>query len=168
MICPDCGHDNIEGMDSCDTCGQPLSGVGVETSALESVLADQAVAALEPKQPLMVATSTTVQAAVAQMGQHKIGCLLVGQDGSLVGILTERDILNKAQDLSQPVSELMTAQPDTVTVDDSIAYALHAMHLGGYRHIPVVDEQERPVGIISVRDVLRFLCVNLNVLSTVD
>lgn len=168
MICPDCGHDNIEGMDSCDTCGQPLSGVGIETSALESVLADQAVAALEPKQPLMVDAATTVQDAVSQMGAHRIGCLLVGQNGSLAGILTERDVLNKAQDLSRPVAELMTPQPDTVTVDDSIAYALHAMHLGGYRHIPVVDDQDCPVGIISVRDVLRFLCVNLNVLSTVD
>ncbi|MEO1997456.1 MAG: CBS domain-containing protein [Planctomycetaceae bacterium] len=168
MICPDCGHDNIEGMDSCDTCGQPLSGVDTKTNALESVLADQAVAALTPKQPLMVDVTTSIQSAVTQMAQHEIGCLLVSHENALVGILTERDILNKAQDLSQSVSELMTPQPDTVTVDDSIAYALHAMHLGGYRHIPVVDDQDVPVGIISVRDVLRFLCVNLNVLSTVD
>ena len=168
MICPDCGHDNIEGMDTCETCGQPLSSVDIQADALASVLADQNVAELTPKQPLMVDVATTVQSAMTQMAQHKIGCLLVSQDQDLVGILTERDILNKAQDLSCPVSELMTPQPDTVTADDSIVYALHAMHLGGYRHIPVVDSQDVPVGIISVRDVLRYLCVNLNVLSTID
>ena len=60
----------------------------------------------------------------------------------------------------------MTSAPVTVSQDDSIAYALHAMDLGGYRHLPVVDEDGRPTGIISVRDILRFLCVRYAELRT--
>ena len=98
------------------------------------------------------------------MCEHHVGCLLVVDDsGDLVGIFTERDVLNRfSADLSRlpdPVGEFMTANPTTVSQDDSIAYALHAMELGGYRHLPVVDTDDRPIGIISVRDILRFLCV---------
>ena len=60
----------------------------------------------------------------------------------------------------------MTDTPVTISQDDSIAYALHAMDLGGYRHLPVVDENNRPTGIISVRDILRFLCVRFAELRT--
>lgn len=78
----------------------------------------------------------------------------------LVGILTERDILKKVigqLDLDSPVGEIMTPNPETVGMDDGIAYALNKMHIGGYRHIPVLDRQDRPVGVVSMRDVVKFI-----------
>ncbi len=54
----------------------------------------------------------------------------------------------------------MTRSPETIRRQDSIAYALHAMDIGGYRHMVVVDSATgMPTGILSVRDILRFLCV---------
>jgi CBS domain-containing protein len=81
----------------------------------------------------------------------------------LVGVFTERDVLNKVTvdltNLDRPVSDFMTTSPETITQRDSIAYAMHAMDIGGYRHMPVVDDHAKPVGVISVRDILRFLCI---------
>ena len=97
------------------------------------------------------------------MMEKRIGCLLVLEDGHLAGVFTERDVLNRlSSDLSQqdrPISEFMTPNPETITRQDSIAFALHAMDLGGYRHIAMVDESGNPQGIISIRDIMRFLCV---------
>ena len=96
------------------------------------------------------------------MVQHGIGCLIVEQQGTLAGIFTERDVLNKISEelpLDRPVSEFMTVSPTAIEPDDSIAYALHTMDLGGYRHLPIVDGGGKPIGIISVRDILRFLCI---------
>jgi CBS domain-containing protein len=85
-------------------------------------------------------------------------------DGArLAGIFTERDVLNRVSPdrsaLDQPVSQHMTANPMVLRINDSIAYALHAMSVNGYRHLPVVDEDGHAVSIISARDVLRLLAV---------
>jgi CBS domain-containing protein len=97
------------------------------------------------------------------MGTLRIGCVMVQDAGKFVGIFTERDLLNKLlPDLSRldrPVREFMTAEPETVTRTDSIGYCVQAMALGGYRHLPVVEPSGEPCGILSVRDLLRFLCV---------
>ena len=106
--------------------------------------------------------STSVREAIRELVDNKIGCLLVVADGELAGIFTERDVLNKVSadlnTLDRPVSGFMTSSPETITKQDSIAYALHTMDLGGYRHLPIVDGG-RPTGVISVRDILRFLCI---------
>jgi CBS domain-containing protein len=96
------------------------------------------------------------------MVRHGIGCLVVERDGELVGIVTERDVLNKISEklpLDQPVAEFMTVAPTTIESTESIAYALNTMDLGGYRHLPIIDDDGKAVGIISVRDILRFLCI---------
>jgi CBS domain-containing protein len=91
-----------------------------------------------------------------------IGALLVVDERQLlVGILTERDYLMKVVGLMpdfkrQPLRPIMTPNPETLRADDSLAYALQKMDIGGYRHLPVVDEG-RPVGVISVRDVIRHI-----------
>lgn len=163
MICPDCRYDNIPGVDVCEQCGQPLVAFDNSGSELEQSITRHDVDVLCPKTPIAVDASSTVREAVAEMVARKIGCLLVQQDGELVGIFTERDVLNRISgDLSlldQPVSEFMTRTPATITPRDSIAYALQTMGLGGYRHLPVVADDGRPRGIISIRDILRFLCV---------
>jgi CBS domain-containing protein len=64
-----------------------------------------------------------------------------------------------------PIAEFMTANPETVEADARIAFALHKMDIGGYRHMPVVSEG-RVVGVISIRDVLDYITANL--LATSD
>lgn len=162
MLCPDCGYDNIDGVDVCEACGQPMWEME-SGGKLEQSIAKHSVQVLVPKTPLTIESTVPVRDAIRKMFDEKIGCLLVEDQGNLVGIFTERDVLNKvAADLAgldRPVTNFMTASPETITSQDSIAYALHAMDSGGYRHLPVVDNSGKPTGIISVRDILRFLCV---------
>jgi len=164
MLCPGCGFDNIEGMDNCEECGQPLVTLDPSGGELEQAISRHAIRVLCPKPPLTIGPLEPVSTAIATMSEQNVGCLLVlDEQGDLVGIFTERDVLNRFSDdlsrLPDPVGEFMTPDPATVSQDDSIAYALHAMDLGGYRHLPVVDAEDRPTGIISVRDILKFLCV---------
>ena len=163
MICPDCGHDNIEGDDVCEACGQPLVEFDPSGSDLEQSISRHNVEVLCPKKPVTVEACIAVRQAIGLMVERRIGCLIVQENSRLAGIVTERDVLNKVsgdlQILDKPVSAIMTRSPTCITSEDSIAYALHTMDLGGYRHLPVVDEAGSPTGVISIRDILRFLCV---------
>jgi CBS domain-containing protein len=163
MICPDCGYDNIEGVDLCDQCGQPLVEFEAGVCELEASISRHSIRVLAPKDAISVSTRSTVRDAVQMMARKNIGCILVEDGGTLAGVFTERDVLNRVSaDLSaldRPVSEFMTRSPETIRRQDSIAYALHAMDIGGYRHMPIVDKAGVPIGILSVRDILRFLCV---------
>jgi CBS domain-containing protein len=100
--------------------------------------------------------STTVRDAVRNMAERHIGAVLVGQGGRLQGIFTERDLLMRvvARELdpdSTSLSEVMTADPDTVGPNDLASLALERMRTSGYRHVPVV-ENGAVVGIVSLRD----------------
>ncbi|MCH8829173.1 MAG: CBS domain-containing protein [Planctomycetes bacterium] len=163
MNCPDCGHDNIPGVDTCEECEQPLVEFDPSGNELEKSISRHAIEVLSPKSPVTVESSISLKEAVARMVERNIGCLLVVDNDVLVGIVTERDVLNHMAsaeaNLDALVFDVMTQSPTTITSQDSIAYTLHAMDLGGYRHMPIVDDTGRPHGIISVRDILRFLCV---------
>ena len=114
---------------------------------------------LNPRSPLSVAPSATLREAVAIMREHHVGCVLVVEGERLAGILTERDLLLKMEhaDLGGPVSRLMTPDPETLQIDDPIVWALNRMSVGGYRHVPLVDRNDRPVGILSVKDIVHYI-----------
>jgi CBS domain-containing protein len=90
------------------------------------------------------------------MREHHVGCVLVVDGDRLAGILTERDLLLKMENigLDEPVARLMTPDPETLQLDDPIVWALNRMSVGGYRHVPLVDPDGRPVGILSVKDIV--------------
>lgn len=163
MKCPDCGHNNITGIDECAECGSSLALFDPQGNEVERSISAHSVAVLCPREPVCVPTTTPVREVIAHMAEHKIGSVLVLEGGKLAGIFSERDVLNKVSAdldaLQRPVSAYMTRNPQTITKRDSIGYALQAMDLGGYRHLPVVSQNSEPRGIISVRDILRFVCV---------
>ncbi|MBK6357928.1 MAG: CBS domain-containing protein [Betaproteobacteria bacterium] len=102
---------------------------------------------------------TTVRAACSLMAQKKIGALLVVENNRIAGIFTERDALNKvlAGNLDPDktsLSQVMVANPQTIRADKPLGYALQFMVDGGFRHVPVVDENGAPVGMVSARDAL--------------
>jgi CBS domain-containing protein len=163
MICPDCGHDNIPGEELCADCGMPLAASESKGNEVERSISTHTVQVLCPHKPEFVQATASTREVVQHMGELRIGCVMVLDDERFVGIFTERDVLNKiTPDLSrldQPVRDFMTADPESVTKTDSIGYCVQAMALGGYRHLPVVNETGEARGILSVRDILRFLCV---------
>ena len=109
-----------------------------------------------------VSSSGTIGQVVRLMQSRQIGAVLVVDDDVLTGIITERDVLMKVVGKlgdyeERPAVEIMTPNPETFRKDDQIAYLLNAMRVGGFRHVPVVDEQGKPNHVISLRDVLAFL-----------
>jgi CBS domain-containing protein len=96
------------------------------------------------------------------MRDNRRGVVLVADRGKLEGIFTERDVLMKIAgsrvDLKRtPVRNFMTANPDALPAESSIAYAINKMVLEGYRHIPLVDEAGRPTGVVSMRDLIEHI-----------
>lgn len=110
--------------------------------------------------PLVTATQEiTVRAACRLMADNKIGALLVVREASIVGIFTERDLLNKVMAPAidpdkTPLSAVMVSNPLTIRDSKPLGYALQMMAEGGFRHVPVVDEAGAPVGMVSARDAL--------------
>ena len=163
MICPDCKHDNVPGEDECSNCGQDLTGFDqpAGSSPLETTIMEASLAQLWPKSPVMVAADTAVSEAIETMRRHEIGCVLIGRPDELQGIFSERDALLRVahrydEVASMEIGEFMTREPETLEADAPIAYALNKMSSGDYRHVPVTRDG-RVEGIISLRDVLRFL-----------
>jgi CBS domain-containing protein len=119
------------------------------------------VSRLNPTPPRQVKPSQTAAEAAALMRQEQVGCLLVCQGDRLIGILTERDLMRRVlapgKPLTLPVSECMTPNPVVVHPKDPIAAAVRHMETGGYRHLPVVDEGGRPLGVLSVKRIVHYL-----------
>ena len=168
IVCPYCTTENIEGLDECDECGQPLDDAHLRPPGTEverSLLHDR-VHVLAPKTPVTVAATTKVGDVLRLMVQRGIGCVVVAEDGRPIGIFSERDALRKlnasaATMAQREVREFMTAKPQTLVADAKVAFAVHRMDLGGYRHLPIVDAAGELVGIISARDIIRHLTEQL-------
>ena len=114
--------------------------------------------------PVIVYKNTKVTRAVELFNEKDVGCLLVVDEtnGKLIGIFTERDVVrklfNKGPDLlNVTIEDYMTKRPDALHLSDPIAYALNRMAAGGYRHVPLVDKDWKPVGFLSIRDIVDHL-----------
>jgi CBS domain-containing protein len=116
---------------------------------------------LSPPPPRSVAPDDSVADAIALMRRENIGCLLVCEGARLVGIFTERDLLRRVLARELPltvaVSECMTPEPVTVSPTAPISTAVRLMEEGGYRHLPVVNEAGRPVGVLSAKRIVHYL-----------
>lgn len=162
MICPNCGHDNLPGAEECGGCLQDLTQLDrpVAHDRTERSLMEDPLTVLHPRRPILIRPTATVREAVQVMLDHDIGALLVVEGQHLLGIVSERDFLTRAALIDNyadlPVSQFMTAKLESVTVNDTLAFALHKMDLGGYRHLPVLRDG-KPVGMISVRDLLHHI-----------
>jgi CBS domain-containing protein len=163
LICPSCAHDNIAGTDTCAECGGSLAHLYEEGEADTLGVLAEPLTHLNPRPAECVDLSTPMVEVMARLKGKNVGCVqVVDEDRKLVGIFTERDVLYKVagliKDLDRIVVEsLMTANPTALQPQTAIQHALHLMSVHGFRHIPVIDEENRPVGIVSFRDVVGFI-----------
>ena len=100
----------------------------------------------------------TVLEAARFMMEHRIGALPVLREGEIVGIFSERDVMNRVVALGRSpgttkISEVMTANPKAVSVDETIDNCLFLMREFGFRHLPITDGKQLK-GLVSLRDIL--------------
>ena len=130
-----------------------------ESEMSEAVKIQDPISTLGLELPLVVELGTNMKNALNSLQQEKQNCLLITDSNELKGILTERDILlkvtGKGFDLDlATVDEFMTEDPEYLTPEDPLAYALNKMHIGGFRHVPIVNDIMKPVGLISISNII--------------
>ncbi|WP_116247283.1 CBS domain-containing protein [Nocardiopsis sp. FIRDI 009] len=106
-----------------------------------------------------VAPDATVAFLLTELARHGIGAAVVVEDGRVVGIVSERDVVrgldrSGPELLSAPVSTIMTGDVFTCTTEDTVEDVGEAMTLRRFRHVPVVDGG-RLAGIVSIGDVVK-------------
>jgi len=108
-----------------------------------------------------IEAGSSLRAAIRQMQGARGESLIVCRDDRPVGILTERDVLRKVLgrdvDMDTAVDSVMTAEPRTVSADARVGEALEIMERGGFRNLPLVDDDGRVVGILRQQDVLEYV-----------
>ncbi|HZR82147.1 MAG TPA: CBS domain-containing protein [Candidatus Binatia bacterium] len=131
--------------------------------AWEGAILDRPIRTLPGLQdPIQLPYDASVREAIDTMNDARVGCVMLVDDGRLVGVFTERDVLLRVAgsrvDIEETaVGELMTRDPECLTLDDRIAYALNRMSVGGFRHVPLVDDDGRPTGLVSMRHIVDYL-----------
>jgi CBS domain-containing protein len=126
-------------------------------------LTDERLRVLSRRQPVTVPPGTSLADCLRAIQRTGTGDSVFVCDpaGTLTGVLTERDIFGRIVggdvDLSRPVETLMTTDPRTLDLDQTIRDALDLMQTGRYRNVPIVDERRRLVGVVRQVDIIKYL-----------
>jgi CBS domain-containing protein len=134
-----------------------------EFQEIKGALLNDTIRILGPDEPLCVLETVSVGEAIASMmAMRRAAVLVVDADRHLEGIFTERDVLTRVVGrglvpATTPVGQVMTRDPEALTVTDRVAYAVNRMSVAGYRTIPLVDDERRPVGVVTVSHFIRWM-----------
>jgi len=137
----------------------PIENIG----AIDNRFLSKSIGLLNPSPPIIATHETTLYDALSLLQQHKIGSIaVIDSEKKLSGIFTDRDAVLKVAlkgfDLKKvTLDTVMTPNPKTASMTTTIAFALHMMSEGGYRHVPIVDEENFVLAMISVKDILDYL-----------
>ena len=113
---------------------------------------------LKARSIVTIAPTATVAEAVAVLAEHRIGAVVVSQDGDApAGILSERDVVRQlaakgAAVLERPISDFMTREVQTCHTSEDALVILERMTAGRFRHLPVIDSDGRMIGVVSIGD----------------
>ena len=126
-------------------------------------ITEERLRVLSRRQPVTVEPGTSLADCVRAIQRTGTGdsVFVCDASGRLVGVLTERDIFARivggTVDLQQPVESLMTTDPKTLDLDDTIRDAIVLMQTGRYRNVPMVDADRHLVGVVRQSDIIKFL-----------
>ena len=138
-----------------------LSESGVATRVPN--LVDSRLKLVSRREPVTVPPGTSLADCIGAIQRSGTGdsVFVTGPEGRLAGVLTERDIFARLVggdvDLSRPVETLMTTQPQHLRLEQTVRDAIALMQTGRYRNVPLLDEQERLVGVVRPQDILKYL-----------
>lgn len=124
---------------------------------LEQIV-NMAVSQVRSREPVKVGPDTPLGEVVGALKAARTGAALVVDNGELIGVFTEHDLLRRIDHRNRawrdlPVRAVMTENPRVIRAEDSIAEALRRMDTGKHRHLPVVKGRE-PIAVVSVRELL--------------
>ncbi|MCO6453717.1 MAG: CBS domain-containing protein [Pirellulaceae bacterium] len=163
-ICPHCGFENIEGVDECAECRHSLADTEehVPATEVERALMHDQIAVLASRPAITVPPETPIRDVLRLLVEKEIGCVVITRDGKLAGIFSERDALMKlnvqADELGdEPVSRFMTPDPQALSYNHKVAFAVQRMDQGSFRHVPIVTDDQTVTAIISARDIMHYL-----------
>ncbi|MFW9905423.1 MAG: cyclic nucleotide-binding/CBS domain-containing protein [Candidatus Thorarchaeota archaeon] len=163
--CTVCGHENLPGSFYCSNCNsdiiieekRPLTDSRIEKAILEDCLeevgGDESLA-------LEVSPEMPVKEVIKLMIDHKkCSVVIIGSEGSIEGIFTERSLLRRVCnespiDVGKSIKEAMLKHPVVLKQSDSVAYALHMMEVQGYSYAIIQDD---PIRVLNIRDILHYI-----------
>ena len=134
---------------------------GDATAGLARSVMEDNLKLLEMEEPLTAHPGESALDVARRMKEAQTACALVMDEGRLVGIFTEHDVLRKmtgaqAVALETTVGELMSANPESLQETDSVAATLNKMAMGRYRHIPVA-KADGSYSVTSIKHVLKYI-----------
>lgn len=138
-----------------------------ERSLVLREMYEHSVEGLLKSEPILLKPVDSLEMAVDAMRETGRGCVLViGGEQRLFGVFTERDAVIKLSGddpswRSWRLGDCMTPGPQTITKTTTIGEAIHKMNEGRFRHLPVLDEEGRAVGIVSIRDIMGLLVAHI-------
>ena len=129
---------------------------------LEQSLGEDEVRSMQTQPFTAVDVSTTIHETLKLMAERDIACVMITEGDQLAGIFSERDVLNKVANQfdrikDHAITEVMTAKPLSVYETDCPAKPLNLMAVSGFRHVPILDLDERVVGVLGPRRVTEYL-----------
>ena len=135
--------------------------LGAEFRKLQDAFLSDTVSVLTTREPIRLPqTASVAEALETMLTEDQAAVIVVDESGRLTGIATDRDLLKRAADRDSTKSTLgavMTPDPEALRPDDRICYALNRMMAMSCRTVPLVDDERRPVGLVTVDDVAKWL-----------
>jgi signal-transduction protein with cAMP-binding, CBS, and nucleotidyltransferase domain len=132
-----------------------------EEQRLGEAILNAPIRALDPSPAAQLPETATIREAIGLMLERGIGAVLAVREGRVVGIFTERDVLRRVAvsgiDPARPLKDVMTPDPEALSLDDGIAFALNRMTVGGFRNVPILDESGAAIAILSQREVVAYI-----------
>jgi CBS domain-containing protein len=135
------------------------------TARVPSII-EEKLGVLARREPVTVPPGTSLAECLRAIQRTGTGdsVFVTAHDDRLLGVLTERDVFGRlvgediaGVDLGQPVDALMTTEPRTLRLDQSVGEAMALMRTGRFRNVPLVDDEGRLVGVVRQVDILKFL-----------
>ena len=134
-------------------------------SEVQRVLAEQAAGEIPSRPYISITPSCPIRDAVQAMHGSGDSIVLVVDEGRLLGVFTERDVLDRVAEsfatlAHLPVDEVMTREPEVVYECDPSGTAVAAIAVAGHRQVPILDVEDHVLGVVNPQRVFRYLQEN--------
>lgn len=120
---------------------------------------ERKIAELMTRTAVTLLPSASIQEAAKTMSEARVSSIMITDDSALLGVVTDRDLRNRVLaagvDPHEPVASIMTTKPKYIFENNRVFSALHLMLKHNIHHLPVLDEERKPLGMITSTDLLR-------------